>query len=246
MSLPEASIIELDNTESTNNYAMQLIDGNTAQHGMTITARSQTHGKGQRGRVWADEPGNSLLMSVIVQPVHSLSQQFLFNAAISVAIAKVLQNIAAEMPVYIKWPNDLILNDKKAGGILIENVLRGANWSYSVIGIGINVLQLHFPPELPHATSLLAATGNICDIPHLARQIRAAIIRAVSTTANDAAALAEYNAMLYRRGQQQLFIRDETELYANIVGALPDGTLQVQHADGALQAIQHGQMVWVY
>ena len=62
--LSDLPIIELDSIDSTNNYAMQLIDANKAQQGMTIVAQSQSAGKGQRGRLWIDEPGQSLLMSI--------------------------------------------------------------------------------------------------------------------------------------------------------------------------------------
>ncbi len=76
MSLPEYPVIELDTIDSTNNYAMQLIDADKAQHGLTITARTQRAGKGQRGRTWQDEPADSLLMSRVVAPNLAIGNQF--------------------------------------------------------------------------------------------------------------------------------------------------------------------------
>src|SRR6202012_6126707 len=92
MGLQEAPIIELDTIDSTNNYAMRLIDADTAQPGLTIVAAQQTEGKGQRGRKWADVPGQSLLMSIITTPRQALNEQFIFNAAATVSSVETLQN----------------------------------------------------------------------------------------------------------------------------------------------------------
>ena len=91
-----ASIIELDTIDSTNNYAMWLIDADTAQAGLTIVTKVQTAGKGQRGKLWVDNPGESLLMSIVLAPVYKIERQFSFNVAISLAIADVLQEIQAD------------------------------------------------------------------------------------------------------------------------------------------------------
>src|SRR5690606_29724577 len=122
-----------------------LIDADTAQAGLTIVTDVQTNGKGQRGRKWLDAPGESLLMSLVVVPEYEIEHQFSFNMAISLAIADYLQHIYENWDIRIKWPNDIIINDKKAGGILIENVIRGNKWAYSVVGIGINILQYTMP-----------------------------------------------------------------------------------------------------
>ena len=93
MPLSYLPIIELDTVDSTNNYAMQLIDANKAQQGMTIVTQSQSAGKGQRGKVWLDAPGQSLLMSIIILPNAEISAQFVFNASVAVAIADVLEKM---------------------------------------------------------------------------------------------------------------------------------------------------------
>src|SRR5689334_16225981 len=84
--ISDAPIIELDTIDSTNNYAMRLIDADTAQSGLTIVAGQQTMGKGQRGRQWLDKPGENLLMSIIIAPAYSLEEQFIFNMAVTSAI----------------------------------------------------------------------------------------------------------------------------------------------------------------
>ncbi len=246
MSYSKPQIIQLECVDSTNNYAMGLIDGNKAQHGMTITAVSQTNGKGQRGRVWVDAPGNSLSMSVILTPVHSLAEQFLFNALVAVAIANVLRKLDNALQVEIKWPNDIIVNDKKAGGVLIENVLRGSAWANSIIGFGLNVNQSQFPAELPFATSLNICCGKNFEITDLAVAIRDEIMVMTAAVKPEQEIMQAFNAHLYKRGRTQAFSDKNGRWTATILHALPDGTLQVQLEDGSLHNYVHGHAVWEY
>jgi len=239
-------LIELDSIDSTNNYAMQLIDADKAQHGLTITADSQTGGKGQRGRTWLDTPGQSLLMSIIAIPRHSLRHQFQFSAAIAVAIANVLQNMGEDWQVHIKWPNDIIVNDKKAGGILIENVLRGSDWAHSVIGLGLNINQQHLPDEVPHATSLRIASGSEFNKPWLRDRLREQILQAVEQPLPEAAQIKAYNDLLYKHGGQQLFGDAAQSWQARILSVTAQGLLEVQLADGSLAHYVHGQVTWHY
>ena len=136
--------IELDTVDSTNNYAMALVHEGVAQHGMVVIAKHQTKGKGQRGKVWETIPDANLSFSIIVQPHFLLpAQAFQLLATTAVAIQNQLEPIIGD-ELKIKWPNDLYWRDRKTGGILIENVIRGTQWQWSVIGIGINVNQTAF------------------------------------------------------------------------------------------------------
>jgi BirA family transcriptional regulator, biotin operon repressor / biotin---[acetyl-CoA-carboxylase] ligase len=241
--MSDFTIIELDTIDSTNNYAMQLINANKAQHGLTIVAGNQTAGKGQRGRTWANEPGKNLLMSIIVYPRHQINEQFAFNASIAVAIANVLQKLFSGWQISIKWPNDILINDKKAGGILIENVLRGSKWTHSVIGFGLNVNQESFA-GLPFATSLKNESGSNYEIATLRNIIQKSILAAADNTYESKDILAEYNGYLYKRGKKQSFSNEAGNLEVTILNARPDGTLEVQMANGDIAAYHHGQMMW--
>lgn len=225
---------------------MQLIDGNTAHHGLTIAAEAQTNGKGQRGRSWVGEEGNSVLMSIIVTPVHLLADQFLFNASVAVAVANVLKQINSNWQVSVKWPNDIILNDKKAGGILIENVLRGHQWVYSVIGIGLNVNQTDFL-GLPFATSMRVETDKWQSffVDDILEQIRSSVLGSVNVI--DQNVLLRYNEWLYKRGKTQTFIDiDGNKRTYSILNAEPDGTLSLQDIHGKITNIRHGDLTWEY
>lgn len=244
MALSDAPIIELDTIDSTNNYAMQLIDADTAQHGLTITTLQQTKGKGQRGRQWSDVPGQSLLMTIVCVPDRAIDAQFAFNAAIAVAVAEVLQDLNENWHVSIKWPNDIIINDKKAGGILIENILRGSEWSYAVIGLGLNILQDHFPDSLPFATSLKIASGKEFKPTEIRDKIRENILRYVDSKKSTADIMRLYNQSLYRKGDAQKFTDGSTDWPAIIQGTMADGTLQVRTADGDIVHYTHGVVAW--
>lgn len=239
-------LIKLDNTDSTNNYAMQLVNDDKAHHGLTITAQSQHSGKGQRGRKWTDAPGKSLLMSVVINPRLPISAQFAFSATMATSVANVLQKLVPQCSVRIKWPNDIIINDKKAGGILIENALRGSLWTHSIVGIGLNVLQDQFPPELPAAISLKIAAGIDLDIATIRDQIRTALLGSSGKPVSIAAAMDAYNQILYKRNEPQLFTNDHESWNAQIIQVHEDGTLEVLTETGQTAFYIHGQVKWVY
>lgn len=224
---------------------MGLIDADKAQHGLTITARQQTAGKGQRGRHWAADAGKSLLMSLVLVPECRLDQQFIFNAAVAAAIAAALEPLCQHWSVQIKWPNDIIVNDKKAGGVLIENVLRGNHWHYAVMGLGLNVQQDAFPSELPNATSLRLASGLSFPVDELVSLIREAVLEGVQP-AMLPGALDAYNHRLFRKDSLQLFSDGQKDWYARVEKALPDGRLEVLHEDGYREAYVHGAVNWVW
>lgn len=223
---------------------MRLADADTAQPGLTITAASQTGGKGQRGKTWEDEPGQSLLMSIITSPDCGLDEQFLFNACVATAIADVLQALDEHWDVRIKWPNDIMVNDKKAGGVLIENVLRGNKWVWAIVGLGLNVLQNHFPPELPYATSLKIASGKNYLIDDLLDRIRRKILETTVHISNPIAIMDRYNAWLFRKGEKQEFYNDDIVVKAMVMQAMPNGQLEVALEDGTIIYYTHGTVNW--
>ncbi len=119
-----SSFIELQTVDSTNKYAMGLIHAGMAQHGTVIFTHNQSSGKGQWGKNWNSEPGLNILLSVIIKPEGlKLTDQFHFSAAISLAVLDFFKKYAGD-ETKIKWPNDLYWRDRKAGGILVESVVR--------------------------------------------------------------------------------------------------------------------------
>lgn len=242
--LLDAPVIELDSIDSTNNYAMRLIDADTAQAGTTIVAALQTQGKGQRGKQWKDARGESLLMSLICIPDGSVNDQFVFSAAIAVAVAETLDEIHEGWHVRIKWPNDIIINDKKAGGILIENVLRGNSWSFAIAGLGLNIRQNIFPDELPCATSLKIASGKYFPVQEIFLKLRKNILRKTNDLYSSEEIMKQYNDYLYRKDCLQTFTDGMQEWKALVKNAHRNGTLKVELADGKTEHYTHGRTLW--
>jgi BirA family biotin operon repressor/biotin-[acetyl-CoA-carboxylase] ligase len=240
----DAPVERFDRVGSTNNYAIQLIDADKAEHGLTILAGSQTEGKGQRGKNWQDTPGESLLMSLIVEPAFGITDQPLFLATSVVSVVNVLQKHIAGREVRIKWPNDIIISDKKAGGMLIENVLRGQAWAWAVIGLGLNISQIGFSEDLPYATSLVMASGHHFDRDVLALEFRREILKRLSR--KDSAVWDEYNDLLYKRGKIQPFNKDGKMYNAKILEVNPSGQLGLRDFEGKMQWVNHGKLEWVW
>jgi|TARA_R110000737_G_scaffold117240_3_gene149961 BirA family biotin operon repressor/biotin-[acetyl-CoA-carboxylase] ligase len=148
--------LQLSSVDSTNNYAANMLKEGLVDHGTVILADEQTNGRGQRGSIWQSEAGLNLQMTLVLFPndVQTSDQRFL-NSLVSVSIIKLLERYGLKPK--IKWPNDILINDQKIAGILIENQIRNGMIYSSLIGIGLNVNQLNFG-SLP-ATSLRLETN---------------------------------------------------------------------------------------
>ncbi len=148
------TIIELNEIDSTNNYAMRLINEGMAEHGLTIRADFQTHGKGQHGNVWLAEESKNLLCSIILDTrAFEIEKQFFLNCVACISVTELLMQQYNIPNVSIKWPNDIYAGKKKIAGILIENSIRGSQWTNAILGIGLNINQNEFS-HLTTATSM--------------------------------------------------------------------------------------------
>jgi BirA family biotin operon repressor/biotin-[acetyl-CoA-carboxylase] ligase len=189
----------LDSVDSTNNYAMAQVHEGLAKHGSAVFARHQKSGKGQRGKAWMSNPGENIILSITVQPSRRNDvPPFEFNAVVALQCARFLHSLTGE-DFKIKWPNDLYWRDRKAGGILIENVLQGNEWKWAVLGIGINVNQTRFP-SLSNPASLSSITGRAFDSIELSMQLHRLIMDAISR--KNAHLMDEYNSLLYKKDEQ--------------------------------------------
>lgn len=156
------SIMVLEETDSTNNYAKSLA-ANGAEDGMAVIADSQTAGKGRLGRNFFSPSGTGLYMSIIIRPDMSLDTVQLITSCAACAAAEAIETLCGR-EVSIKWVNDLYMNGRKICGILTEASLslETKSLDYAVIGIGINVLSVKniFGDDLSEiATSIEDETG---------------------------------------------------------------------------------------
>jgi len=142
-------------TESTNDDAFEFINNNEADNGMLIITDNQTNGRGRRNNKWLSSPGNNLTFSLILTKSNDCDLG-LFSILSGVSIIKGIQKFT-NINCTLKWPNDIILNNKKIGGILIETK---HNNPFFVIGVGLNVNQQEIPPEIETIASSIRIEKN--------------------------------------------------------------------------------------
>lgn len=180
-----APLIELPSIDSTNIYAMEQIKAGKAISGSCYNTPFQTHGKGQHGRVWESEKGQNLLCSYVlelksVNPSKNWGPEDQKGLSAAVAIgAKTFFRTHAGEETLIKLPNDIYWRDRKAGGILIENSLRGTEWTWAVIGIGFNINQTSFSADAPNPVSLRQITGRQWEIARLQTELSKALTKSI-------------------------------------------------------------------
>jgi BirA family biotin operon repressor/biotin-[acetyl-CoA-carboxylase] ligase len=146
---------------STNTAAAELA-AKGQREGAVIIADSQTEGRGRRGRLWVSPAGKNLYLSIIMRPDLPPRDAAMLTFMSSVACASAIQRLSS-VAISIKWPNDLMVADKKLGGILTEMKTNADSIDYAVIGIGINInlLTADMPDIIREtATSVMIQTGR--------------------------------------------------------------------------------------
>ncbi len=154
-----------DELDSTNDEAKRLIRSNAfeGENSVVICAHRQTKGRGQFSRHWySDDDGGLYYTFIKKNPTRSLLETEQIITVTAHAIKKSIEDHAT-CHVSLEWPNDLILNGKKVGGILVEAISseeRGT--AFIIVGVGLNLNQSEFPDELRHvAISLRQYTGKV-------------------------------------------------------------------------------------
>jgi BirA family biotin operon repressor/biotin-[acetyl-CoA-carboxylase] ligase len=228
-------LVKLDAIDSTNDYLKKLVRNQSLENYSVVTAELQTNGKGQRGSVWTSEKGKNIIMSMLVKDF-AVSSSTLFDLNIVVSLAVLQSLIPLNIPnLTIKWPNDIMSDDKKIGGILIENCFKSDSSVDSVIGIGLNVNQLEFE-NLPQASSLALISGTMIDKDALLKQIAGEIEDKIKSWKRNAQSLREmYTNLLFKRDEKMVF-QDSDLLFFNgvIQGVTPLGRLIIEHENGNL------------
>jgi BirA family biotin operon repressor/biotin-[acetyl-CoA-carboxylase] ligase len=145
---------------STNDALLRLAEQGAPEWTLVV-AGHQDSGRGRLGRSWTSLPGSSLLMSLLVRPQLAPSDAPLVTLGAGACMALSCA-VACGVEVKCKWPNDLMVGDRKLGGILVEAKVQGNSLLYAVIGIGLNVKQgaRDFPPELAETATSIAIEGG--------------------------------------------------------------------------------------
>ena len=188
-----------DEIDSTNAY-LQRKQSEADIRNWVVSANEQTAGKGMGNNSWESEAGKNLTFSLAVDMSFlPAEKQFLLSKAVPLGIIDVLDNILPNEKLSIKWPNDIIYENRKLAGILINSTIKANMMDISIIGIGLNVNQMQFKDWPTHPISLKQITGKTYDLQALLKQIVEHILIKVKLL-NDAPAVIEqdYLKRLFR------------------------------------------------
>lgn len=237
-------ILLFDRVDSTNRIALEMASQGLPE-GIVILAEAQEKGKGRLGREWFSPEGKNLYFSLLLRPYQPVRDFPLFSLATSVALVEAIQRVTG-LAVQIKWPNDLVLGEKKLAGILLESEVRGEQAPPLVVGIGVNVnIQLEeFPPELQKtATSLQSALGQTIDRADLLIEIFNALAEQYSLLADQKELLIQKVRQLCQTLGKRVRIetaRQEFEGWAEDLQE--DGALLIRMGDGKQRRILVGDV----
>jgi len=163
-------IIKLDAIDSTNSFLKNKSSNQEIDDFTTVYTQNQFNGRGRTTKQWISEPNKNIALSLFKRfKKTDLDHIFLLNVIASISILELLEKYLVK-DVKVKWPNDVMVKNKKISGVLIENKIKKNNSINSVMGIGINVNQQHFPDFLS-ATSIVNEIGSVSEIDLLANEL---------------------------------------------------------------------------
>ena len=226
---------KLNEISSTNDWLLTRISKQKFHEGTVVFASVQTNGKGQRGSKWFSQPHKSLTFSVLFKPSF-LSPIHAFDLSICVALALSDSLNKLRSGFKIKWPNDIYFEDKKIAGILIENQMSRFKYQNAVVGIGLNVNQLHFD-DLSNAISLKQIIGIefplVKVMEHICESLEARYLMLRSGYFK--VLKKAYMSNLYGLNQLQYFMVHNKKWNGKIINVLRNGLLQIELEDGEIR-----------
>ncbi|MCS6929289.1 MAG: biotin--[acetyl-CoA-carboxylase] ligase [Saprospiraceae bacterium] len=237
-----------DTLPSTNDFLTQLLlTKSKPPEGTIAYADNQTDGRGQYGSRWYSAAGENLLLSILLYPTWlPASEQWLLSEAMVVAVRETVEEVA-QCSAHIKWPNDVYLGERKTAGLLIQCGLSGAQIQHAIVGVGLNVNQTQFPPEVPNGTSLALACGRAFDrnaiLEHLLRRIEQRYVQL--RHGHREPIRRAYRDHLLGLGQQRRFAYPDGRFFEGTPEeVLSDGRLVVQSAQGKV-VFATKELIWL-
>lgn len=235
--------------DSTNSYATTLLKNVNAIEGTVVFTDNQTKGKGQRGNSWIADSSMNITLSVILKPTFlSVKKSFYLSKITALALydglTETLNN--SQFDIKIKWPNDILIDHKKAAGVLIENSFKEDGIIWSVIGIGLNVNQKKF--ENIEATSLGLITEKDHDLEKVMNLIFVYLekwylqLRNMNFDLIDQA----YLQNLFRVNETSSFEKEGKKFKAKILGVDESGLLLVELENGETKHFEMKEIKMIY
>lgn len=224
--------IKLEHTGSTNLFSQDLLSAGKVVESTVVYTTSQTQGRGMGKNIWFSEDNKNLLFSLIV--FHDLKAESHFSLSMIVSLSICEYLILKGIEAKIKWPNDIWVQNKKLAGILIENSIMGDRIKSSVIGVGLNLNQTDFSPEIPNPVSLTQISGNSYNIDNEIVILAGIINSAISSLAknNFLRIKQNYLSKLYRFNEQSEFKENGRVFKGTIISVNETGHLIVKELSG--------------
>jgi BirA family biotin operon repressor/biotin-[acetyl-CoA-carboxylase] ligase len=228
---------------STNTYAMQQAESG-APDGSVYLADEQTAGRGRGAHAWTSPPGSGLYVSILLRPRIAPADILWMSLATGLAVYDAIHSLTSLQPD-LRWPNDLLFGPRKFCGILTELNAEVTRVRHAVIGIGINVHQPQFPPEIrPVATSLFLETGRNWPRQDLLLALLSSLDRELAALADPSTAAEGIRARLEQRSswiRGKRVLVDEGQSFHGVTDGLDArGFLRVRTADGLRTVLSGG------
>ena len=231
-------IIWLDSVDSTSDEVRRRIGA--IDNLSVIAAREQTAGRGQRGNKWLTRPGENITLSMYVRPGEDgipavrASEAFRITACTALSVAGYVASRCVRCS--IKWPNDIYCGDRKVSGMLIESSVSEGFVRDTILGIGVNLNQTAFPPEVLNPTSLKRLTGDDYDIRRESDALVSILLENLRSL-DSPSLLKDYTSLLYRHDGFHPYsdCRSGEQFDARIDGVDPDGKIRLVLRDGSLR-----------
>ncbi len=235
------NIVHFETIDSTNDYAKKV--ALQESEGTVIISEEQTKGKGKIGRKWYSKSKEGIWMSIILKP-NIMPQKSPFITLIAGAsIAKALNDLGVE--ITIKWPNDIIINNKKMAGILTELSAEIDRINYIVLGIGINVKTMEFSQEISEIATSLYKEGHKISRVDIVRNILEEFEKLYLKYINEDSKeetlniCRDYSAII---GKDVYLIRDEEKELVRCLDMNQEGNLVVRTKDNIIKEIMSGEV----
>ena len=240
-----SEIIYLDEVDSTNTYLKQLANDG-APHGTVVIANAQTGGRGRMERGFVSEAGKGLFFSLLLRPTGDAVRNLtMLTSFVAVCVCEAIAAVTG-IEAQIKWVNDILVEDRKLCGILLEMSAgcEPGTVDYVVVGVGINVgyQAADFPVDLrDRVTSLAMLTDQPLSRDRLAAALIDSLARMYASLSDPAAYLAAYRARSATVGREVLVLRggDSRPAFAERIG--DDCGLIVRYPDGTRETLTYGE-----
>jgi BirA family biotin operon repressor/biotin-[acetyl-CoA-carboxylase] ligase len=234
-------VLRFGSLPSTNTELARLAFEGAAE-GLAVVADEQTAGRGRLQRQWSSPKGAGLYFSILLRPKIPIEHWPLITFMAALAVGDALTE-GANLQTDIKWPNDLLVNERKICGILAEAIETPAGRAV-ILGIGINLTQNAFPPELANvATSVSAATGSHAERESILAALLSALSRWYALLNEPEKIVAAWcSRSSYANGKLVQVSNGDEVWQGTTCGVEPDGALRLGTASGEVKLVRAGDV----